>query len=733
MEHNSKYEVEIKRFRHAFANLKDKRIAIYGIGRRSATLLPGIIDYNIVGLLDRDENSIGNELCGIKIIPLKTIEKVADIIIINSDPSNYEIIYRRIKDVISVPIYYADGRKAYIENENTDYEKNEYWKCSYEQLKKKIDDVDIVSFDIFDTIIMRKILSPEDVFRLLGERVATQLGINDNITQVRSIISSKCSACASIDDIYSQMEKFTNLSHTDIVAIKQIEKNIELQLCTVRQDIKMLYDYCIKSGKDVYLLSDMYYEKDDIKSLLGQCGITMPVDEHIWISCERKTDKISGSMWEEYSAEVKKNFKCLHIGDNYEADFEKPSQYGIDSYYVMSAKDMLMHSSLSGIVSHVNTVSDSICLGLVIAKLFNSPFALSSTNGKVYFKQSKTYGYCVYGPLLEKFLIWLYYNSRKDSIDKLLFFARDGFFLERNYSLVSQLLNDDYKQEWCYLPISRRLIYIAAMETESDFKRVISFPFIGTFSEYMKSRFNIEVSDKTRNYNNRQINTVGDCENICEWINLYKEQILVEAEKERKNYINFLEKSGNLNNIRYGTVDLGYYGTNQYYLQKLTKIKTQGYCFYSCLIDDNVFIKEIAMKGCFQYGYDNLAEKSLAKKKNMHIETFLTAPYGMIKYIDDNGNVVCEADKKNQLNFEIKEDVNSGVQEFISDYISIYKTEIFSLIDKYLKPMEDRKEDLEDYLFYSLLNGMSDVSHDILKEFYFDNDFVGGAEVELEL
>lgn len=24
MEHNSKYEVEIKRFRHAFANLKDK-------------------------------------------------------------------------------------------------------------------------------------------------------------------------------------------------------------------------------------------------------------------------------------------------------------------------------------------------------------------------------------------------------------------------------------------------------------------------------------------------------------------------------------------------------------------------------------------------------------------------------------------------------------------------------------------------------------------------------------
>ena len=135
----------------------------------------------------------------------------------------------------------------------------------------------------------------------------------------------------------------------------------------------------------------------------------------------------------------------------------------------MSGKDMFRNSSLSELAANINTVSDSICLGLVIAKLFNSPFALCSTNGKVLFDDSEIYGYCVYGPLLEKFLIWLYYNSRKDGIDKLLFFARDGYFLEKDYKIASELLCDGYRQDWCYLPISRRLIYMAAIENEEDF------------------------------------------------------------------------------------------------------------------------------------------------------------------------------------------------------------------------------------------------------------------------
>ena len=43
-------------------------------------------------------------------ISIKDVSTDADVIIINSDPSNYEIIYKRIEKDVIVPVYYADGR-----------------------------------------------------------------------------------------------------------------------------------------------------------------------------------------------------------------------------------------------------------------------------------------------------------------------------------------------------------------------------------------------------------------------------------------------------------------------------------------------------------------------------------------------------------------------------------------------------------------------------------------------
>lgn len=734
MEQKSKYEIEIEKFRHVFSEIKNKRVAIYGMGRSSATLLPGITDFNIVGVLDRDESNVGKELCGIKVISIKDVSTDADVIIINSDPSNYEIIYKRIAKDVIVPVYYADGRLACLSDKDTSYEQNEYWQSSYQELKDKIDKVEVVSFDIFDTLIMRKIFSPEDVFRLLEEKVRVELKLDCEIANVRAQAASMCGSYATINEIYQYIKQQTNLIDKNIIDIMQLEKDIDIDLCITRRDIADLYEYCLTCGKEVYLISDMYYTLQDIKRILDKCGVKVPDDEHIWISCEKKADKVSGSLWEKYSKLVSKDIRCLHIGDNKTGDAKNPVIYGIDSYYIMSAKDMLMKSSISELASSVNTVSDSICLGLVAAKLFNSPFALCSTNGKVSYDDSEIYGYCVYGPLLEKFLIWLYYNSRKDGIDKLLFFARDGYFLEKDYKVVSELLNDGYEQDWCYLPISRRLIYMATMENEDDFKRVVAFPYVGTFAEYMKSRFGIIVTEVTSEYNNRQINAVGDSKDILEWIQPYKDEIIKKAKRERENYLRYLKTDGDMQKgLTYGTVDLGYYGTNQYYLQRLTGIKTKGYCFYACLGKDNVYISDISMTGCFQYGDDYTAEKSIVRKKNMYIETFITAPHGMISYIDNQGKMICKPDGKSQEYFDIKEKVNCGAVDFIVNYINIYKAVLAVNSKEHKKLMQDRRESLEDNLFCNVLNGICNVSNDILEGFYFDNDFVGGKEIKLEI
>lgn len=735
MEQKSKYEIEIENFRRIFNDKKDKRIAVYGMGRRSATLLPGITDYNIIGLLDRDESNIGKELCGIKVVSIRDVDNIADMIIINSDPSNYEIIFKRIADYVNIPVYYSDGTLAELTDNDKSYENNPYWNSSYEELKKKIDESEVVSFDIFDTLIMRRIFSPEDVFRLLGEEVHSTLSIDEDIdiAGIRAKASSSCNVYASIDDIYTVIQSDCKMTDEQVHDTMKLEFNIDKRLCVQRKEIVELYDYSISKGKSVYLISDMYYTKDYIKELLSACNINLIDDDNIWISCEINKDKITGSMWEEYANIIGTDRKCIHIGDNIKGDVYNPQSYGIDAYYIMSAKDMLMNSSAAKLAPCVNTVQDSVCMGIVNERLFNNPFVLNVKKGRITYTDAESYGYCVYGPLLEKFLLWLYYNSRKDSVDKLLFFARDGYFLEKDYKMLVNLLNDESEQDCCYLPISRRLIYLATLENEDDLKRVLAFPYVGTFAEYMKSRFGIEVSDDTKKYNNCMINAVGDSDKIYEWIEPYKEKIYEEAAYERTNYLRYLHDDGDMkNDYSYGTVDLGYYGTNQYYLQKLTGIKTKGYCLYCRMSDDNVYINELDMKGCFQYVDDYTAEKSIVKKKNMYVETFLTAPHGMVRYVDDEGKIVCEPDRKSQLRFEVKERVNDGIADYINNYIYICKN-TYRKLDGVYQDICRTNQSVEDMVFCEMLGGMADVSNEILDGFYFDNDFVGGKEVKLEV
>lgn len=726
METRSKYELEIENFRRLFFESRNKGIAIYGIGRRTATLLPGIKDFHVIGLLDRDQSSIGKKLCGIPVISVENIEKKADIIIINSDPSNYEIIYKRISDV-KIPVYYANGQKANVAVKKINVEENEYWNRNFKDLKDKILKADIVSFDLFDTLIMRKIFSPEDIYRLLEKKAEEVLGFKYDITSERTRAASQCSSNATINEIYEVLQRKLSLTQEQKCNLMKLEENIDFNLCTPRNKIKEALKYAISLGKDVYILSDMYYTMPIVKKLLEKCGMDIVDESHIWISCEKKKDKASGSMWQQFSAEVVKEKSCIHIGDNQKSDVTNPQIYGIATYRIMSGKDMLLASSASEIVPEISDINDSIVMGLWMSRKWNDPFALEKTKGKIVFHDPQTYGYCIYGPMINKFLMWLYDTSHRDAIDRLLFFARDGYFLIRDYQ---KLLNElerttgiGESQHLQYLPISRRLIYIATIENIEDFKRVLTFPYVGTFAEYMLSRFNIKVNDKTSAYNDQQVNAVGDGEKLLQWIEPYQEDIQKEIKREKQNYRKYLENNGLTDSTgKIGTVDLGYYGTNQFYLQKLLGRKMQGYCFYACLSDDNVFIRDISMKGCFQSEEDLDASESYIKKKNMYVETFLTAPYGMIRYLDEDLNMVCEPDRTSQKNFKIKEQVNEGILEYMRDYLSLSGNKI-----TYTGSLFEEK------LFYHMLDGMAGVSKDILDGFSFDNDFVGGREIGLEM
>ena len=100
---NEKYQLEIENFIERFGKYSSARIVLYGIGRYTATLLEGLSGFHIVGLMDKDLGNVGKVMFGVPVIDKETAEREADIVIINTAETYWDVIYSRIRD-IRIPV-----------------------------------------------------------------------------------------------------------------------------------------------------------------------------------------------------------------------------------------------------------------------------------------------------------------------------------------------------------------------------------------------------------------------------------------------------------------------------------------------------------------------------------------------------------------------------------------------------------------------------------------------------
>ena len=299
---SSIYQNEIDIFRRAFAPSRHQKIVIYGIGQRTSMLLPGITDFQVIGLLDRDPSNVGQELSGIPVISLETAARKADLIIICADPSNYETIYRRIRQV-HVPVYFANGEKAHLTTVDTDFQKDSYWNRNAGELRNAIDRHEVITFDIFDTLVTRCVLLPQDVFRLVDRRMFGTHGNPGTFDFYRERIRAagkQDGLYFSLEEIYNKIQEDLGLSDETRAQLMAAELQVEAEVIVPRKAIVDALRYAIRQGKEVWLISDMYLTKPMITALLAKAGIDDVPPERILISCEEQADKKSGALFKRF-------------------------------------------------------------------------------------------------------------------------------------------------------------------------------------------------------------------------------------------------------------------------------------------------------------------------------------------------------------------------------------------------------------------------------------------------
>lgn len=698
-------------FDNLFSEYKKLNIAIYGTGNNAQLILNNVSGYQFTNLVSKD--NIGNIVCGKKVVNLEDAVHTSQMLIIAAVPASTAIIYERIRETVpkDYPIFDMRGNRM---SGAEQYRENPYWESNAEQLKKLIEQKDVISFDIFDTLITRTVLEPTDVFRMVEERLHLE-GMGISFYKWRIAAEKKCNAEAvapTFVQIYEAMKMEYSLDAVAVARAMELEWETELEVIRPRKAMKELLEWTISIGKKVYLTSDMYFSKSDIQKLLAKAEIY--VDVPILISSEYGKSKAEGSLYK-ILLEKAQSTKLLHIGDNYENDIQMAKRHGIDTFYVKRGYEMLAESSCGFLIDRINSFDDRRVLGTAIAKICNNPFVLHETKGKFCIDNYCKLAWCIV-PITLLFMSEIVRNANK--YDVILFAARDGFFLNRLYGDIRKKSTKELaKGEYFY--VSRSAVSSASVFSAEDINVLSNFVREDSnlnLKNFMYTQFHIEVADEYDMSMAEAYKNLGK-EGIYDFLRLYEDTIIEKSERCRDNYWKYIRRVGVDKAEKIAVVDIVTQGTLIYGLSNMLDKEIDLLALGTTGIP-NKYVRDIKrVSSVYGNVYEKIGEVVYSFSDFAELHLFLEMLYGstegqLFEFSDMGNPVMVQGTEYNaELMHGTQNEMMTIINEFGIDYYKMEISKEFALA------------------FLSILyHKYSDKSKEIVAQFAFQDPYDGNMQ-----
>lgn len=534
---------------------------------------------------------------------------------------------------------------------------------------------EIVSFDIFDTLVMRKIAKPEFVNDIIAMSIKKKLGLDLDFKKYRlkaeQILRSELddNQDVNINQIYEKFAEITGLSAGVCNEIKGLEIQEELNLCTPRKELVEWFNFAKDLPKKIILVSDMYLQSDVVSKILAKCGIKDY--NKLYISSETNLRKDNKTIWE-YLKVLNVNASLIHIGDNERSDWQYPTDEKFNAYHVMSSFNLFENTAFGSYFLHnyqLNTFS-AVLLGPIFAYKFNSPFEFNKN--KYFVKNFYELGYIIYGPILTYYMLWLIKETTTNKHEGIWFLARDGYFLKPLYEKICKWLNIKALPSE-YLLASRRAASVASFKNVNELYDLLDIPYKGTIKDFVFVRYGLVLDNSKYN---QKIELPNDREILKKIIEEVADQILENAQSEKLAYLAYMENLSVKNSENLAIVDMGYAGTIQHYLTNLTKTDYNGYYFATNVKN---WFTDNKIHGCFAENEDYGTTKSSLFKYQLILESILTSPDGQLLYFDENINPVYGKPGIGQANINSLIEVHKGIEDYCKSLVETYGDKLFDL------------------------------------------------------
>ena len=544
-----------------------------------------------------------------------------------------------------------------------------------EEFSALLPTAEVISFDLFDTLIERQASAPRDLFDLLSFVPDTAKAAGQDFRLKREEAEEKARLASgdlevTIDDIYEQLNQDLRLSFDQLNRLKQAEIDWEFKCCRAKITGKQLFDLALECNREIVIISDTYLTESLIFRLLHSCGYRGW--NRVFLSSDCGLTKHSGKLFDYVLQELNlKPVQLLHVGDNSHSDIMQAGCRGIKTIQVKKSIDLYRNSNFNEKQYKGSSLWDKLDEGVVSSEYGRQVLQTGISEG--YLGSPYYLGYSCLGPILLGFSNWLLKEVESRTEIELCFLARDSYYFKIAFDMVADKLGEKYNT--VYAASSRKLCYLAGMNSPEDMlacARVDHYPM--ALKDFLKHRFNLELTEevqaaiKKAGFWEPEVMLTKEDPRKEKLLRLLEKTILSGAKRSFNRYRDYLLNIGvDWDNAL--LVDIGYAGTAQRIISSLVGAKLPSLYLINSE-KANMLDRE---------GYDYRAWADNSSEAGVQFfryiqnwEILLSAAHGSVVGIDDNLKPIFDQHVYDYYTRGILALLRRGAIDYVKHYIDSY-------------------------------------------------------------
>jgi len=322
--------------------------------------------------------------------------------------------------------------------------------------RKRAGRCDIVSFDLFDTLLIRRIHDPDlvklPVARFISARAAAA-GISrswQSVQKLRDTIEQRHRAetARTFEDHEACYPRFMREllvtvfgEHYDESLLDQVtdyELVMENSMLVPRRELVDWLRELHDQGKRLFIATDIYLPARHIRVLCDHAGL-LELVEDVVSSADSFLAKASGKafplMKQRYDLDPS---AWLHVGDNPISDGLRPAQFGIQALVLRDGTEKFRKALIKRYVNYGK--GKPFYRGRALQQLMLPLEAENVVRDDLYVE-----GYNFLGPLVGSFVQHIGEECRRLDLKRVFFFSREGYTFKKIWEQCAPVLFPDQR------------------------------------------------------------------------------------------------------------------------------------------------------------------------------------------------------------------------------------------------------------------------------------------------